>query len=150
MARPGRQERNRTARSFRQLTRFHHGINSDEVFGTHRLLYCLSVQREVEAFALRVLRHAEADKHLDHGEDDQAGDGIIDEDGGDPDALIEELTHVALQNACRSAVLFDREYPGEQRPDDPANRMYTETIERIVVAEHALQPGAPPVAEDAR
>src|SRR5712672_2833529 len=36
MARPGRQERNRTARSFRQLTRFHHGINSDEVFGTHR------------------------------------------------------------------------------------------------------------------
>ena len=36
MARPGRQERNRTARSFRQLTRFHHGINSDEVFGTHK------------------------------------------------------------------------------------------------------------------
>ena len=114
------------------------------------LLYCLSVQREVEAFALRVLRHAEADKHLDHGEDDQAGDGIIDEDGGDPDALIEELTHVALQKASRSAVLFHREYPGEQRPDDPANRMYTETIERIVVAEQALQPGAPPVAEDAR
>jgi hypothetical protein len=38
MARPGRQERNRTARSFRQLTRFHHGINSDELFGTHRAL----------------------------------------------------------------------------------------------------------------
>jgi hypothetical protein len=38
MARPGRQERNRTAQSFRQLTRFHHGINSDEVFGTHRLV----------------------------------------------------------------------------------------------------------------
>src|SRR5258705_1800990 len=37
MARPGRQERNRTARSFRQLTRFHHGINSDEVFGTHSM-----------------------------------------------------------------------------------------------------------------
>jgi putative DNA-invertase from lambdoid prophage Rac len=36
MARPGRKEQNRTARSFRQLTRFHHGINSDEVFGTHR------------------------------------------------------------------------------------------------------------------
>ena len=25
----------RTARSFRQLRRFHHGINSDKVFGTH-------------------------------------------------------------------------------------------------------------------
>jgi hypothetical protein len=36
MARPGRQERNRTARSFRQLRRFHHVINSDKVFGTHR------------------------------------------------------------------------------------------------------------------
>src|SRR5664280_1323143 len=29
-------ERNRAARSFGQLRRFHHGINSDKVFGTHR------------------------------------------------------------------------------------------------------------------
>src|SRR6266851_3063470 len=36
MARPGRPERNRAAQSFRQLRRFHHAINSDEVFGTHR------------------------------------------------------------------------------------------------------------------
>jgi hypothetical protein len=35
MARPGRQERNRAARSFRQLRRFHHVINSNKVFGTH-------------------------------------------------------------------------------------------------------------------
>src|SRR3984957_19053904 len=35
MARPGRPERNRAARSFGQLRRFHHGINSDKVFGTH-------------------------------------------------------------------------------------------------------------------
>src|SRR6202166_410207 len=35
MARPGRPERNRTARSFRQLRRFHHGINSNKGFGTH-------------------------------------------------------------------------------------------------------------------
>ena len=38
MARPGRPERNTAARSFRQLRRFHHVINSDKVFGTHRLL----------------------------------------------------------------------------------------------------------------
>src|SRR5258708_13405240 len=37
MARPGRPERNRTARSFRQLRRFHHVTNSDKVFGTHTL-----------------------------------------------------------------------------------------------------------------
>src|SRR5882672_12586753 len=34
MARPGRPERNGAAQSFRQLRRFHHVINSDEVFGT--------------------------------------------------------------------------------------------------------------------
>src|SRR6476620_1586233 len=38
MARPGRPERNRAARSFRQLRRFHHVINSDMVFGTHSTL----------------------------------------------------------------------------------------------------------------
>src|SRR4030088_907579 len=37
MARPGRPERNRAARSFGQLRRFHHGINSDTVFGTHTI-----------------------------------------------------------------------------------------------------------------
>ena len=36
MARPGRPERNRAARSFRQLRRFDHVINSDKVFGTHK------------------------------------------------------------------------------------------------------------------
>ena len=36
MARPGWPERNRAARSFRQLRRFDHVINSDKVFGTHR------------------------------------------------------------------------------------------------------------------
>jgi hypothetical protein len=34
---PARPERNRTVRSFRQLRRFHHVINSDRVFGTHSL-----------------------------------------------------------------------------------------------------------------
>src|ERR1700687_208486 len=48
MARPGRPERNRTARSFRQLRRFHHVINSDKVFGTHNT---------VPAFRARNRRH---------------------------------------------------------------------------------------------
>src|SRR6266436_7452487 len=45
MARPGRPERNRTARSSRQLRRFHHVINSDEVFGTHRLVSSRSLAK---------------------------------------------------------------------------------------------------------
>jgi hypothetical protein len=41
MARPGRPERNRAARSFGQLRRFHRGFNSDKVFGTHTGLLTL-------------------------------------------------------------------------------------------------------------
>ena len=37
MARPGRPERNKEARSFLQLRRFRHLINADKVFSTHRL-----------------------------------------------------------------------------------------------------------------
>src|ERR1700686_2830690 len=36
MARSRRPKRNTKARSFRQLRRFHHVINPDSVFGTHR------------------------------------------------------------------------------------------------------------------
>jgi feruloyl esterase len=39
MARPGRPERNKAARSFRQLRRFLHAINSNKVFGTHSRAY---------------------------------------------------------------------------------------------------------------
>src|SRR6202165_1554233 len=119
-------------------------------FPRRGLLYCFSVQREVEAVALGVLRHAEADKHLDDEEDDQTGDGVISEDDGDPDELIEALTNVSLQHTPRSSVLLDCKHPGQQRPDDAANRMHAEAIQRIVIAEHALQTRASPVAEDAR
>src|ERR1700676_2416712 len=50
MARPGRSARNRAARSFRQLMRFHHVINSDKVFGTHRAL------RTLKTYLGRVIR----------------------------------------------------------------------------------------------
>ena len=45
MANPGRPERNRAARSFRQLRQFHHVINSDKVFGTHRFLSNLVAEK---------------------------------------------------------------------------------------------------------
>src|ERR1700738_3020134 len=50
MATPGRSARNRAARSFRQLMRFHHVINSDKVFGTHRAL------RTLKTYLGRVIR----------------------------------------------------------------------------------------------
>src|SRR5260370_34222954 len=63
------------------------------------LLYDFSMQREVEALAFDILRHAQPDEHLDHEQDDQADHGIIDEYGGDADALVEELSNVPLQHA---------------------------------------------------
>jgi hypothetical protein len=46
MARPGRPERNRGARSFRQLRRFRGGINTEKVFGTHSWAECKGKQNE--------------------------------------------------------------------------------------------------------
>jgi len=52
MARLGRPERNKATRSFRQLRRFLHVINSDKVFGPHnglaRLLIVSFSDKEVE------------------------------------------------------------------------------------------------------
>src|SRR6266436_2432697 len=47
MARPGRPERNRVARSFRQLRRFRHVIKTDRVFGIRSQLSA-SIAHEVK------------------------------------------------------------------------------------------------------
>src|SRR6201985_3237679 len=64
MAKPGRPERNRAPRSFRQLKRFHHGINSDEVFGTHSGATSTWLWTELNKIGLPVIcidaRHAKA------------------------------------------------------------------------------------------
>src|SRR3977135_339934 len=66
MARPGRPERNRAARSFRQLSRFHHVINSDKVFGTHSYWISRGVDnREVRADRIRKSVGAESTFVLD-------------------------------------------------------------------------------------
>src|SRR4249920_190612 len=59
MARPGRPERNRAARSFRQLRRFHHVINSDKVFGTHkgRSLALASILQSLAAAEIAIALH---------------------------------------------------------------------------------------------
>jgi hypothetical protein len=57
MARPGRPERNRVARSFRQLRRFDHVINSDKVFGTHNGSWLNLIEGFFSKFARSVLRH---------------------------------------------------------------------------------------------
>src|SRR5262249_48363138 len=100
-----------------------------------RLLNRFPVQRQIETFLLRIVRHAQADRHVYHGEYDQAGDGVVDDDDGHPGALIEELTDVALQHTGSPTILLDGKNSGEKRTDNAANRMHAETIERVVIAE---------------
>jgi hypothetical protein len=57
MARPGRPERNKATRSFRQLRRFHHVINSDKVFGTHNCAFL--AERTEEGEVKRALKRME-------------------------------------------------------------------------------------------
>src|SRR5260370_12880029 len=52
------------------------------------LLYDFSMQREVEALAFDILRHPQADEHLDHEQHNHAHDGIINKPADNTDAFI--------------------------------------------------------------
>src|SRR5262249_52732384 len=102
----------------------------------------LAMEREVEALALGLWFHAQADHHVDDPEKDQRHDRVVDKDDGDADALIDELHRIAFEHTSGAAVLLDCEHAGEERPHDAANRMHPEGVERVIVAEHALEAGA--------
>src|SRR6202012_3915686 len=67
-------------------------------FSLAKLLHHLSMQREIETFALGILGDPQSDEDLDHEQDDQADNRVVNEDGGNADALIEELPDIALEN----------------------------------------------------
>src|SRR5215217_2938606 len=89
-------------------------------------LHCFAVQREVEALALDLFFDAQSDDDVDHLEDDQADDRAVDEHDHDALDLVDELSRVAFEQAGGSAILLDREHPGQQRADDAADRMDAE------------------------
>src|SRR5215467_4191699 len=61
----------------------------------HALLHRLAVQGEIEAFALDLFLHPQADHEVDDPEDDQRHHEVVDEHDADADALVEELRGVA-------------------------------------------------------
>src|SRR5215813_10090418 len=58
----------------------------------------LAMEREVEALALGLWFHAQADHHVDDPEKDQRHDRVVDKDDGDADALIDELHRIAFEH----------------------------------------------------
>src|SRR5215468_3787525 len=109
----------------------------------------LAVQREIETLTLHLIADAQSDEDVDDLEDDQRHDGVVDEDDDDALDLIDHLHGVAFDQARRAAVLLDREHAGEQRTDGAADGVHAEGVERVIVAQHVLQAGAAPVAENA-
>src|SRR5262249_43897006 len=113
------------------------------------LLNGLAVQREIETFALHLFRHAQADEDIDYLQDDERDDGAVDDDDGDAQDLIGDLAGIVLEEAGGAAILLDGKHAGQDRADHAPDRMHAEAVERVVVAEHALETGCTPVAEDA-
>src|SRR5215510_5619857 len=121
------------------------GLRPNRISSVNRL----AVQREIETLALHLIADAQADEDVDDLENDQRDDGVVDEDDDDAIDLVEELARISLEQAGGAAILFDREHAGEQRADGAADGVHAEGVERVIVAQHVLQAGAAPVAEDA-
>ena len=68
----------------------------------------------------------------------------VDHRGADADQLDHDLAAVAFQHAGRAADVLDREHAGQQGADDTADAVHAEDVERVVVAEHALELGRAP------
>src|SRR5260370_16757336 len=107
------------------------------------------MERHVEALAFDLLVDTQADDRLDRHEDNEAADGVISDDDPDADELIDDLPGIALDKAGRSAILVDGEDTGQNRTSGPPYGMDAKTIERVVIAEDALEPGGSEVAEHA-
>src|SRR6185312_10500529 len=108
-----------------------------------RLFDALAVQAEVEALALLLLGDAKAHDHVDHLEQDEAANAADDQRRRHGAELHEEV-------AVGAADRLDVERTGEERPDDAADAVHAEGVERIVVAQRALDRRRGEEADDAR
>src|SRR4029079_13578714 len=113
------------------------------------LVYGLAVEREIETLALDLVGDAQPDEDVDDLENDQRHDGVVAEHDEDAVELVEHLHRIAIEQAGLAAICLDRKHAGEQRAHDAANSVHAEGVERVVVAQHVLQAGAAPVADDA-
>src|SRR6266508_2287362 len=116
------------------------------------LLDSFTMQREIEAFALRFFGDAQTDDEVDDLEDDCGSDAA--EHHGHYDALDldPDLARVAVDEADRRIAALDRhggEHAGQQRTDGAADAMHAEGIQRVVIAELVLEPGRGEKAADA-
>src|SRR5713101_5453018 len=107
------------------------------------------MERHVEPLTFDLLVDTQADDRLDRHEDNEAADSVVSNHDPDADELIDDLPGIAFDKAGRSAILVDGEDTGQNRTGGTPHGMDAETIERVVIAENALEPGGSEVAEQA-
>src|ERR1700731_349721 len=112
-------------------------------------LHGFAMERQIEALLLDFLGHAQPDEDIDDLEDDQRYDAVVNEHRADADRLVHDLHWIALKQTRVAAVLTNGKHAGEQRARGSANRMHSERIKRVIVAEQVLEAGAAPVADEA-
>ena len=118
----------------------------------------LPLGQRVEAFALDVFRHPQPDGQVDQLVGDERDHARPDDRGADAPELRDHLrAHVEVTDLVRHIVVdagaTDRgigEYPSEDRAEYAADAVHAEHVERVVVAEHALQARHGPQADQAR
>ena len=75
---------------------------------------------EVEAVSFDLLAHPEADGGIQDFQDDQTGNGVVDDHGEDADRLVHDLPGIAFDEAGCAAILVDGEDAGEERASGTA------------------------------
>ena len=88
---------------------------------------------------------------VDDLEDDEGDDAGPDDRGDGALELDPDLAGIAVDEAglALAADRGDREDAGQDGADDAADAVHAEGVERVVVAEHLLQPRGRPGADDA-
>ena len=107
------------------------------------------MQVDVEAFDLDRLAHADAGQDVHQDENDEGGERRPRNGRGNAFDLRPDLADIAFQRPFGPADRLDREYAGQDRPDDAADAVHAENVERIVVADGALDRGRGEEAADA-
>src|SRR5690606_38892419 len=98
-------------------------------------------------------RDTQAKEDLRHHEQDESGDAAIDDGGNDALDLHADLTPVSVDRTERCIGARNsgcRKDAGEHSADNAANRMNTEDVECIVIAERPLEARRGEVADHAR
>src|SRR5262245_56671512 len=112
------------------------------------------MQGDIEADNFVLVPDAQRDECVDHLEDEERYAARPDPGDDNTVELGDDLLGITLEQAMNAAGQFraggkcaDRKNTGEQSAGESADAMHTEDIERVVIADFELEPGAGPKAD---